>query len=517
MDKYSSPLKLSSNTLSYSMHKSTRSEAGIMDGGKQLISRLSLNSFLANSIKPKPKLCMGNPFEEISLLPTAKDLKESFIFKEASKTVKATTKKFDLKSSIPKKETLLPRCRWEDVKIPATPNEVLKKFQDILPKWEQEEILNYNEIFYIGKNFKPKDPEFDDPNGDYKILIKDHIAFRYEIIALIGKGSFGQVLEVYDHKEKNNIALKVIKNKKKFSQQAKIEIEILEAVKSFDQGKVSNIIEIQEDFIFRNHICIAFELYSLNLYELLKRNSFKGLSFGFIKKIALQLFQSLKTLEECQIIHCDLKPENILLMNMTRPNVRLIDLGSSCYISQRLYTYIQSRFYRAPEIILGIPYTMAIDIWSLGCVLTELYTGIPIFPGENEADMLYCMMEILGIPPENMINISTRKHLYFDNYGEPKIKLNSRGRKRIPGTRSLRSILKGAEDEFFQIIEGCLKWNPAERIKPDDALKLNWLIDSQLENRKRVIRHKKISLEDVTRHVPNLQKFIAHRAQLSEN
>lgn len=204
-------------------------------------------------------------------------------------------------------------------------------------------------------------------------------------------------------------------------------------------------------------------------------------------------------------------------MNMTRPNVRLIDLGSSCYTNQRLYTYIQSRFYRAPEIILGIPYTTGIDVWSLGCVLTELYTGIPIFPGENEADMLLCMMEVLGTPPEEIMNACTRKHVYFDNYGQPKIKPNSRGRKRMPGTRSLRGVLKGAEDDFFQIIEGCLKWNPAERIKPQDALKLNWLIDSPLENRKRVIRHKKISLEDVTRHVPNLQKFIAHRAQLSEN
>lgn len=176
--------------------------------------------------------------------------------KEASKTVKATSKKFYLKSSMLKKESLLPKMRWEDMKIPATPDEVLKKFPDLLPKWEQEEILNYNEIFYIGKNFKPKDPEFDEANGDYKILIKDHIAFRYEIIALIGKGSFGQVLEVYDHKEKNSIALKIIKNKGKFLQQAEIEIEILEAIKNFDQEKVSNIIEIQENFVFRHHIVI---------------------------------------------------------------------------------------------------------------------------------------------------------------------------------------------------------------------------------------------------------------------
>lgn len=237
---------------------------------------------------------------------------------------------------------------------------------------------------------------------------------------------------------------------------------------------------------------------------------------NFIKKIALQLFQSLKTLESIHIIHCDLKPENVLLINMTRPNIKLIDLGSSCYINKRLYTYIQSRFYRAPEIILGIPYTTAIDIWSLGCLLTELYTGIPIFPGENESDQLACIMEVLGTPPIDMLTTCTRKHLFFDSLGEPKIKANSKGRRRMPGMRSLRSILKGADNEFFEVVEACLKWNPNERIKPDNALKLNWFVEG-LEEKKNIFRHKKISLEDITRHVPNLQKFIAHKNRLSEN
>ena len=64
----------------------------------------------------------------------------------------------------------------------------------------------------------------------------------------------------------------------------------------------------------------------------------------------------------------------------------MIDYGSSCFQNQRIYTYIQSRFYRAPEIILGIPYTTAIDMWSFGCIMAELYTGYPLFPGENEAE-----------------------------------------------------------------------------------------------------------------------------------
>jgi serine/threonine protein kinase len=84
------------------------------------------------------------------------------------------------------------------------------------------------------------------------------------------------------------------------------------------------------------------------------------------------------------IIHCDMKPENILLKSKDKSGIKVIDFGSSCFSDQRIYTYIQSRFYRAPEIMLGIPFTTAIDMWSVGCILIELYIGVPIFPGESE-------------------------------------------------------------------------------------------------------------------------------------
>lgn len=78
-----------------------------------------------------------------------------------------------------------------------------------------------------------------------------------------------------------------------------------------------------------------------------------------------------------------------------------------------VYTYIQSRFYRSPEVILGLSYNMAIDMWSLGCILAELFTGMPIFPGENEQEQLACIMEVLGVPDRELINRSTRKKLFF--------------------------------------------------------------------------------------------------------
>lgn len=105
--------------------------------------------------------------------------------------------------------------------------------------------------------------------------------------------------------------------------------------------------------------------------------------------------------------------ENVLLKHRGSSSIKVIDFGSSCYSHQRVYTYIQSRFYRSPEVILGLPYGPAIDMWSLGCILAELYTGYPLFPGENEVEQLACVMEVLGVPPEEVINNASRKRLFF--------------------------------------------------------------------------------------------------------
>lgn len=97
-----------------------------------------------------------------------------------------------------------------------------------------------------------------------------------------------------------------------------------------------------------------------------------------------------------------------------KSGIKVIDFGSSCFNDKRIYTYIQSRFYRAPEIVLGIPYTAAIDMWSFGCILVELYTGFPIFPGESEMEQLHMIMEVRGIPSANVLASSTRRKLFFD-------------------------------------------------------------------------------------------------------
>lgn len=122
-----------------------------------------------------------------------------------------------------------------------------------------------------------------------------------------------------------------------------------------------------------------------------------------------------------------------MLKHPAKSSIKVIDFGSSCFESERgnticinrslflklnlrlVYTYIQSRFYRSPEVILGLSYHKAIDMWSLGCIIAELYTGLPLFPGENEQEQLACIMEIMGLPDRHLVERCSRRKLFFGN------------------------------------------------------------------------------------------------------
>ena len=141
------------------------------------------------------------------------------------------------------------------------------------------------------------------------------------------------------------------------------------------------------------------------------------------------------------IIHWDLKPENILLKKPNKTGIKIIDLGSSCMFDEQVYTYIQSRFYRAPEIMLGIPYSSAIDMWSFAWILVELYIGYPLFPGESEEEQFSLIMEYKGIPPINILELSTRKELFFDNDLKPLSVKDSLGDEIKTNSKALSQLL----------------------------------------------------------------------------
>ena len=362
----------------------------------------------------------------------------------------------------------------------------LAYFKNELTDYEKTEILDYTDVYYLGRlnnKIKPNpigiNSGFDDERGDYLLVAGDHIAYRYEILKMLGKGNFGQVALCEDHKRHEKIALKIVRNKKRFNQQATVEIKILQTLREHDIDGKYHVVKIKNYFVFRKHICMTFDQLSMNLYELLHQNSFEGFSLGLIHKFAYQLLVCLDYTYKFDIIHCDLKPENIMLVTQDKAEINVIDFGSSCVESERLYTYIQSRFYRAPEIILGIPYTPAIDMWSVGCILAEFYTGYPLFTGESEHDQLVHIMEVLGTPGERVMSVSTRAKLFFESNGSPKMLGNKTGARRVPGTRSLKVILQGAPKEFVDLVEKCLEWDPSLRIKPRDALGHSWIVEAK--------------------------------------
>ncbi|RWS32008.1 dual specificity tyrosine-phosphorylation-regulated kinase 2-like protein [Leptotrombidium deliense] len=387
----------------------------------------------------------------------------------------------------------------------VTPEQVMKLYSYKLTPYEQQEIFGYSQIYFIGANAKkrygvvgaPNNCGYDDEHGSYLHVPHDHIAYRYEMLRIIGKGSFGQVIKAYDHKTQQHIALKMVRNEKRFHRQAQEEIRILDHLRKQDKDNSMNIIHMYENFTFRNHMCITFELLSVNLYELIKKNKFQGFSIQLVRRFAYSILRCLEALYNNKIIHCDLKPENVLLKQQGRSGIKVIDFGSSCFEHQRVYTYIQSRFYRAPEVILGARYGMPIDMWSLGCILAELATGYPLLPGEDEFDQLACIIELLGKPPQKLLDQSKRAKNFISSKGYPRyctttplsdgsVVLNGgrsrRGKMRGPPASKEWSVaLKGCEDEqFIDFIKKCLEWDPSLRMTPYAALRHAWLTRRRL-------------------------------------
>ncbi|KAF8855137.1 dual-specificity tyrosine-phosphorylation regulated kinase [Acephala macrosclerotiorum] len=347
--------------------------------------------------------------------------------------------------------------------------------------FERGEIIDFKDIYFCGTADAAKHVGelrtdtanfgYDDERGDYTIVHGDHLSYRYEIIDVLGKGSFGQVVRCIDHKTGGLVAVKIIRNKKRFHQQALVEVNILQKLREWDPKNKHSMVNFTQSFYFRGHLCISTELLDMNLYEFIKSNSFRGFSLKIVRRFTKQMLSSLLLLKQHKVIHCDLKPENILLAHPLHSEIKVIDFGSSCFENEKVYTYIQSRFYRSPEVILGMTYGMPIDMWSVGCILAELYTGVPIFPGENEQEQLACIMEVFGPPEKHLIDKSTRRKLFFDSMGKPRLTVSSKGKRRRPSSRTLQQVLKCDDESFLDFLTRCLRWDPDRRLKPDEAVR----------------------------------------------
>ncbi|QLL33767.1 hypothetical protein HG536_0F00920 [Torulaspora globosa] len=261
---------------------------------------------------------------------------------------------------------------------------------------------------------KPSEPKcnngYDNINSDYILYVNDVLGTeqnrKYLVLDILGQGTFGQVVKCQNVLTKEILAVKVVKSRTEYLNQSITEAKILELLNTkVDPRNEHHFLRLHDTFIHKNHLCLVFELLSNNLYELLKQNQFHGLTIHLIRSFTTQLLDSLCVLKDAKLVHCDLKPENILLCSPDKPELKIVDFGSSCEERRTIYTYIQSRFYRAPEVILGIPYSTSIDIWSLGCIVAELFLGIPIFPGSSEFNQLTRIINCLGYPPSWMMDM----------------------------------------------------------------------------------------------------------------
>ncbi|KAL7664588.1 Protein kinase domain-containing protein [[Candida] zeylanoides] len=265
---------------------------------------------------------------------------------------------------------------------------------------------------------KPSEPRFnngcDNEDSDYILYVNDILGTeegrKYIVLDLLGCGTFGQVVKCQNLQNQSLCAVKVIKAKPAYINQSFTEVKLLEFLNANADG---HFIRLLDTFMHKEHLCLVFELLASNLYELIKQNHFQGLNMRLVKLLARQLLESLTQLKSFQMVHCDLKPENILLCKPDKPDIKVIDFGSACFTRQTTYTYIQSRFYRAPEVILGLPYTESIDMWSLGCIVGELYLGLPMFPGNSEYNQIWKIVDMLGNPPRHMIEVGRNSLNYF--------------------------------------------------------------------------------------------------------
>lgn len=362
----------------------------------------------------------------------------------------------------------------EDAKVNVTDEEV-DVVQDLVE--DEYEVFDLRIIHW-------KNRTGFEANKDLPIVLNSVIGGRYYITEYIGSAAFSKVVQAQDLHNGVDVCLKIIKNDKDFFDQSLDEIKLLKHVNKHDPADEHHILRLYDYFYHQEHLFIVCELLRANLYEFQKFNQESGgepyFNLSRLQVIMRQCLEALVFLHGLGIIHCDLKPENILIKSYKKCAVKIIDLGSSCFRSDNLCLYVQSRSYRAPEVILGLPYDEKIDLWSLGCILAELCSGEVLFPNEAVAMILARIVAVLGPIETEMLEKGQETHKYFTKEFEL-YHLNEESNEIeyiITEESCLEDQLHVSDELFLDFVRSLLEINPLRRPTALEALDHPWLSSS---------------------------------------
>jgi serine/threonine-protein kinase PRP4 len=336
---------------------------------------------------------------------------------------------------------------------------------------------------------------FDDEDGYYRFTASEIVNNQYQIVDSSGKGVFSTVVKAINLTTNETVAIKILRNQESMRKSGMKEIEILKKLNDNDPQDVCYVVQMKDNFIYRNHLCIVFEPLYMNLREIIKKFGKEqgrevGISLEAVRVYSKQLFVALQLLQKSGILHADIKPDNILV-NHRKSIAKLCDYGSASDISENSITpYLVSRFYRAPEIILGMPYGHPIDMWSVGCTLYELYTGRILFQSRDNNDQLRHIMQYKGKIPNKMLKKCVFRDAHFDHHGnflfqdiDPITKKPSVRTIEISKTKDLRTDLLNATEnlnqdeqtrkrvlQLYDVIDRSLTLDPSKRLTVQQAL-----------------------------------------------
>ncbi|KAM9814180.1 homeodomain-interacting protein kinase 1 [Neosynchiropus ocellatus] len=310
--------------------------------------------------------------------------------------------------------------------------------------------------------------------GDYQLVqheILCSVSCSYEVLEFLGRGTFGQVAKCWKRGTNEIVAIKILKNHPSYARQGQIEVGILNRL-SAENADEYNFVRSYECFQHKGHTCLVFEMLEQNLYDFLKHSKFSPLPLRHIRPILQQVATALMKLKSLGLIHADLKPENIMLVDPLRQpyRVKVIDFGSASHVSKAVCsTYLQSRYYRAPEIILGLPFCEAIDMWSLGCVIAELFLGWPLYPGASEYDQIRYISQTQGLPAEYLLSAGTKTIRFFNRGPDSSYPL---WRLRTPAEHEMEMGIKSKEARkyIFNCLDDMMQVNLSSHLEGTDML-----------------------------------------------